>query len=199
MKIRLPRILAQLLLVILTAGMAFGIGFFATKSITADGEVSLYFVPDSPVLPPNQTLSMMLDAGVEEITFVRVTVNFDQTKVNLSGNITTTPSLATIIIPPTTPATANTTGVATFVVGLTPGDTAPTGIFELAQFPFTTISSTDNDSAILSVDVADSQIVNLAARGYPTRQKKQLHYCHLLSQVCIQKRMSHFLLRMLGT
>ena len=58
-------------------------------------------------------------------------------------------------------ANANSTGRAEIVLGLSPGDPAPVGIFELAQFSVTSISTVNNDATALLLDNTDIQIVDL--------------------------------------
>jgi len=152
--------MGMILILSFTSMFAFGIGFFGLKGIVAEDTVNLYFVPGSLEMPPGGVLSLMLDSGAENIGFVRVTVNFDNTKVQLTSEIVPTPNLGTVIELTSMPD-ANASGSATIVLGLSPGDTPPTGVFELAQIPITSISVVDNDATTFDIDT-DVQIVNVS-------------------------------------
>lgn len=122
--------------------------------------VRLLVSPASALLPPNADFVVVLDAAENNIGFVRFILNFDQSKVQLTGDIQTTDQLKTVIRK-TSVGEINQTGKAEIVLGLTPGDTAPTGSIQIANFSVTSVSLMENDSTIISIDPDDVQIVNL--------------------------------------
>lgn len=129
------------------------------EAIQAQGQVRLYFSPDTANIPPDAAISLRLDASGELIGFVRAEVNFDQTKVALTQEPVITPLLGTSI-EVTSRANANGTGNIVIVLGLSPNDEAPTGDFELAQLVFTSLTDEPNQSTNLTVNEAGSQIVD---------------------------------------
>lgn len=156
------RRLSVYLSLILVSLFAFGAGFLGMKGIMAGPDIDLYFVPANSIVDPDGVLSLMIDSGAEEIGFVDVTFYFDNSKIQLTDEVTLTSSLGTVVSK-TTMENANSSGTVNFVIGLSPGAVAPSGVFELVQFPVTSISTVDNDVAVVYVgtDNDDVQIVNV--------------------------------------
>lgn len=126
--------------------------------------VNVYVNPSATSLPPNSTFQIMLNSGSSQIAFVRFVANFDPGKVNLASEITATSSLVRVV-EKTSMAQANSSGSLTIVLGLDPLNKGnpPSGVFELANFDLSPTSSTTNDTATLSFDNAEFQIVNMNA------------------------------------
>lgn len=143
------------------------------RSKAAGEAVSVYFSPTQAGVPPNQTLRLMLDAKTNRISFAKVTVNFDVSKVKLISEVTTSSSLATIV-KKTAMAEANASGRVEISLGLASQNKAnpPTGVFELAQFVFTGATTQANQSASINIDNASvnssaSQVVDINAYALP--------------------------------
>lgn len=133
----------------------------ATVSLTAN--------PASATLPPNATIRLNLNAGAERIGFVKVVLTFNQAHINLAGEITTSTRLrqnrepaADPWITKTSMANANSSGRIVLVLALDELDrtNAPTGTFEIANFPIRAVATQQNLSTQLNFTVAESQIVN---------------------------------------
>lgn len=143
-------------------------GTGATFSISSSGEitptqpdtgdVTLSFSPSSVNLPPASNVKIMADSGGKFIAFVRAVITFDNSKVNLNSEITTNPQLSTIV-EKTGRVNANQLGRANIVIAAAPTDSQPSGVFELASFSLTNISTTA-DSTQMSFDISDMQIVD---------------------------------------
>ncbi|MBI1863646.1 hypothetical protein HYS03_00305 [Candidatus Woesebacteria bacterium] len=102
--------------------------------------VSLSFLPSSVSLPPDGTLRLMMDAKTYKIGFVKVEIDFDNSKVNLASEVIPTTTLKKVISL-TSLANANATGKIVAILGIDPNDVAnaPTGAFELANFKITPV------------------------------------------------------------
>ena len=133
------------------------------KVVFALDVVDLYFSPASADIPPNQPISLMLDAKTQQIGFVHVEMTFDPTLVNLTDEVTTTNFLKTIV-QKTSIVNANTTGRIILVLALSPEDVAspPTGLFELANLPFGSVTSQENVQATLTIDSPTVQVVDMS-------------------------------------
>ena len=126
----------------------------------AAGETArIYFEPATATFPPNQTMKMMIDSGTTGIGFVKAVVTFNPAKVKLTGEITTSDKLKTVV-EKTSMATANSTGQITIVLGLLPADSLnpPMGIFEIAQLPFGAATTTANQTDTLAFQTASMEM-----------------------------------------
>lgn len=132
--------------------------------------VSINTTPSRVTLPPNATVRLNLNAGSEQIGFVRVVLSFNRAHINLTGEISTTSRLDQSREPATDPwitkttmAEANSSGRIVLVLALDEADraNAPTGTFEIANFPVRAVSVQQNLSTQLNITVAESQIVNM--------------------------------------
>ena len=123
--------------------------------------VDIFFGPSEQNLPPDAHFRLMINSNEIEISFVRLIFNFDPTKLQLLDEIQIS-SLNTVVRK-TNMVTANTSGRAELVLGLTPGDTPPSGAFQVAEFSLTSISGTENDATALLIDNTDIQIVDSTA------------------------------------
>ena len=142
---------------VITTGVIIGI-----KTTFALDQVDLFFSPANANLPPNQTVNLMLDAKSQNIGFVHIELTFDPSLVNLTDEITTTNSLKTIVTK-TTRNSANTTGRIILVLALSPDDiaTPPTGLIELANLPFGSVTGQENVTTNVTIDTPTVQIVDL--------------------------------------
>jgi hypothetical protein len=128
-------------------------------------------------------VKVMLNARTNPIGYSRVVVNFDNSKVNITGNVTTSNQLtmnnadaeqdpnynpasslgvctgSTPCIIKTSVNKANNTGKLVLVLAKDPrvSGSGPTGNFELASF---TLQSLSNNASNVSITKSDSQIVN---------------------------------------
>lgn len=169
--------------------------FLAKKAIDLRSQAQVASVtfsisPATQNLPPNSTFRVMLDAGTQQIGFVRVEIPFDRTKVQLASEINTSTRLTKNnaeaetdpnYVPPqyacqgttpciikTTMVQANTAGKIVLVLGLNTTDRSnpPTGSFEVANFTLRTANTTASTTSI-SVDGTNSQVVNMNAIAAP--------------------------------
>jgi len=125
----------------------------------------VYFSPQPFSLPPNGTLSTMIDlADNNNVVFGWVFLEFDQTKVQLTGEITPNPSFSNVV-KVSTMAEANSSGKIEVALGLPSGATSPGGIIEWAKIPLRTIT-TQSVSTNFTVNVTSSQLVNVV-NGQP--------------------------------
>ena len=129
--------------------------------------VDLSFSPSSQTLPPDSAFRIMVNARTNNISFARVVFTFDRTKVNLSSEITTTSAMGTVV-ERTSRTNANSTGRATIVLAVPPGQALPTGNFEFARFNLTRISTTANDTTQLQFTQSETQVVDTTAEAAPS-------------------------------
>ncbi|KKQ85990.1 MAG: Glycoside hydrolase family 71 protein [Candidatus Woesebacteria bacterium GW2011_GWB1_38_8] len=125
----------------------------------------IYFAPSPLDLPPNSTVSVMIDpADNTSLQGGWVFVEFDQTKVQLTGEIMPNPTFSTIVR--VTPMSeANTTGKIEVALGLPPNVPSPTGIMEWAKIPLRAVNTTSSTTNITS-NIVNSQLVYLV-NGQP--------------------------------
>jgi hypothetical protein len=137
-----------------------------SNEILAQNEnVRIYFSPANMALNPAATLSLMLDTQSDQIAFVRIDLAFDRTKIQLSGEIQPTDLIGTVI-QKTTMASANSSGQITIMLGLFPGDPAPSGLFEVAQIPIRAATTTSQNTTISFVG-QNMEIVDQNAIALP--------------------------------
>src|SRR5689334_8194330 len=118
--------------------------FFSHKILKAitNPAVSVSFSPSTLSLPPDAGSTVVLNSGEEPIAFVRLSVLFDQTKIQLTDEITLT-SVFSTVIEKTTMVNANATGRILIVAALSPQqkDTPPKGAINFAQLNFHPLSN----------------------------------------------------------
>ena len=140
-----------------------GIVTYQTK-VQAQIPNSIYVKPAQASLPPDVTLAVRLNSGVNSIAFARVEIIFDQTLLQMTSNaIYPSPAPLKTLIYVTATSSANITGKFIAVVALAneDKDNAPAGDFEIMQFPFKTISPQLHQTAQLSFVQNGIQIVTM--------------------------------------
>lgn len=153
--------------------------FFAKYESKKGTSVEIFFKPSKIELSngKNGSLSIVLNSHKRKIAFVRVAIKFDAQKIQLSTNLVSNPKLSNVI-ENTSTTDANITGRAILVLGASPEDKQPQGIFELATF--TLRSNLNNESGIknteIMVEEADSQIVDGNAKEINIIAKKAKIY-----------------------
>jgi hypothetical protein len=128
----------------------------------------LLFSPSSVTMPPNASAGVTVNSGAARITFARVELTFDRTKVNLSDEIQVNGPLKAVI-GKTSRSAANSSGRIVVVVALcntvdipcSPAPTAPSGSFELFRVPLTAVGSQTGQTD-LRYDTGGMQIVDNA-------------------------------------
>ena len=144
----------------------------SSNSFVQGENVRIFFIPGHVTLPPDASLSLMLDAHSDQIGFVRIDLTFDPSKIQLSGEIQTT-DLLSIVIQKTGMTSANSTGHITIILGLAPSDPSPTGIFEVAQIQIhavTTLNQNANISVVeQNVEIVDKNATDLLFTSEPMR------------------------------
>lgn len=133
-------------------------------NVLAAGEQTTFsFTPgDTSITSSTSTAEhLMLNAGTYQIEFVNVTLTFNQSLFNLSGEITPGTALATVI-QKTSMADANSTGRINLVFGLSSANklATPSGNFEIAQIPVIGKTTAGNQSAVLGFDLSTVQVVD---------------------------------------
>lgn len=119
-------------------------------------------LPATSTLPPNTSYQVWFTSD-EAVGFVALVVTFDPTKITLTGEpAIVLPGFNRIAL--TSMADANATGRITMTAGLDPGRlaSAPTGAHQYADLPFAAVGAASGQTMI-SIDLAGTQIVNLAA------------------------------------
>lgn len=126
------------------------------------GAVEIFFVPDTATLPPDTAFALTLDAKSNKVGFVRLEVNFDNSKIKLVDEVQVTDKLKTVI-EKTSKSEANSSGNIVIVLGLAPGDkdNPPSGVFEFVRLVFTALGTTG--STQISVNDSGVQIVDMGA------------------------------------
>jgi len=143
----------------------------ATLTLNSGGGTGarVFSSPASATLPPNKTLGIMVDSGVEKVGFAQVEFTFNTAKVRLASEVQITGPLTTVLAK-TTRAQANSTGRVRIALGLplvqlpNPTPVPPSGSFEIARVTLTSASSTNNDSAGLDFDTGQLQVVTVGER-----------------------------------
>ncbi len=154
-KVLIPTILSL-------AAVIFGAGALQNKTSYSTKAAETYdvrFSPASAVLPPDRVVSVSINSATVGVGFAQLDINFDPSKVNLAGEITTSTALKTVV-QKTSMQVANSTGKITVVLGLSTDDRAnpPTGVFEIFNFPITVVTNQVNQTASFTVDPATSEI-----------------------------------------
>lgn len=132
------------------------------NSAAAGEAVQVTFESTGATMPPNRTVTVVTNSGTHPLSLGRVDVLFDQTRVNLAGEIILNDRLKTQVVV-TSMAEANSTGRATIVLGLSTADRAnpPTGRLQFAQIPFTAVGTGNNLPATLTIDTVKAQFVDI--------------------------------------
>lgn len=154
---------------------------FIPKAVPA--AVEIFFIPDTADLPPDTTFALNIDVKSNKVGFVRMELDFDNSKIGLTGDIQTTDKLKTVMRK-TSVSEANSTGQIVVVLGLSTGDkdNPPTGVFEFMRMTFgkisgsgtTNISVNDNGVQIADMDAnelvftSSPATINLTAGPTPT-------------------------------
>jgi hypothetical protein len=109
-----------------------------------------------------QAMSLTLGVKTNRIGFARVAVAFDKNKVKLGGEVQLTGTMGNQVLV-TSAADANSSGKIIVAAAITPANrtNAPTGTFAIATLPFTTVSTTANDTTVISITGSDTQIVEM--------------------------------------
>ncbi len=150
--------------------------FFLTKYITkqsykpssAASNVLLFFDPQNATLPPNTDMRILVNPQGERAAFIRVTVKFDHTKINLTSDVI--PENDAYIIPALSDGTklvssideANLNGKIDAVFLVPPQNISqiPTTTFELTRIGFRSISNQPNQNTEIYFDNQSMQAVD---------------------------------------
>lgn len=132
--------------------------------------VKLSLSPPATVIPPNRSLSLVIDSGSEKIAYIRAEVTFNPNLIQLTGDIGTSEKLR-MVLRKSTRDQANSLGRIVVILGLAPADRAnpPVGQFEIAKFNFTAKSISDSSIAQFSIDSSALQVVNWDASEMETK------------------------------
>lgn len=150
--------------IILVSIIVLAVGAVVAVATKAEGTASLYLTPAASEMPPDLDLEIKLDTAGNQVGFARVELKFDQTAVQLRGEITGGSELDNLISK-TSMADANSTGNILLVVGLTieNRDTPPSGILTLGRLPFTAVTGGENVVTDVDFNLEGIQIVDMNA------------------------------------
>lgn len=126
--------------------------------------VQLTFSPNSGTLPPDKSLAIVIEAGLEKISGAHIEFTFDPTHVQLAEEVQIVGALTQVFVK-TTVAEANATGRVKLAVGLPLGQAGygPSGNIEIARVTFRA-AITANPAASVNFDENKVEIVNDSAR-----------------------------------
>ncbi len=160
-------------IIVLTVLVRAGVNYIRSRGATTP---IIKFESANYTLPQSSPIKLIVDSGGNSLGFVRTEISFDNTKIRLGQEITTTP-LFKRKISVTSMIDANTSGKIVIALGIDPTDTGnpPTGVSELAQLFFVPATANSNQSTVLSFSPATMQIVNTSFTSYfPTVQSSSL-------------------------
>lgn len=131
----------------------------------ANGSANISVLPSSVTMPPERVFQVwitpQLNVGDSGVAFVRVSLTFDPSKINLIQDpVLATPGFNKI--QSTSLTQANSTGILVFVAGLDPEQRAlaPRTAFQFLNIQFRTNTPT-SVTTLIGVNTTDSQIADL--------------------------------------
>lgn len=140
---------------------------FAKNESKKGTSAEIFFKPSKIELKngENGSLSIVINSHKRKIAFVRLAIKFDAQIIQLSTNLVSNPKLSNVI-ENTSTNDANTSGRAILVLGASPEDIQPQGVFELATFTARSITGDKSGRKIseIMIEEADSQIVDGSAK-----------------------------------
>lgn len=120
-------------------------------------------------LSPGTPVKVFVDTKSYEIGFIRVTVKFDNEKIELIDEVTIDPKFATLI-QKSTQDEANANGEIVIAAGLKPGDSNQSGNLEIASLPFAKKDKAAGETTLQFITF-QSQVVNMKAQELPLEKK----------------------------
>ena len=164
------QVFSLLILLILVITIPLAIYLIKNNRIFRTGaaaDVTLSIQPGSAEMPPNTSFKLMADSGSNEVSFVRVQINFDPDLIQLSNEIAISSALQQTITQ-TSISEANSTGSILLVVAQsTSQSNGPSGSFEIASLNFSTNTSSETQTQISIFD-DETQIVDASANELTT-------------------------------
>ena len=158
-QVRYKDILMRYLILSIAAGLIFGVAVVMAQT---PNQVTIKILPAAASLPPDQVLEVRLDSGAAGVGFARIEIDFDQTKVQMVDEATTSGVLRTVMSQ-TVKDEANSSGRIVVVLGLATADrdNPPTGEFEVFRVQMKSISGAVNDTTEVGVNTEGSQVVTI--------------------------------------
>ncbi len=149
-------------------GAVRAVGLLRSNAAAPTAQIS--FSPGAPVFSsatPKQNVTVNLNVGANKVGFVKITILFDKAKLALSGEVTPTNTLKTVVSQ-TTMSEANATGQIQLSLGLSTGDRTnpPTGVIPVVVIPFQSIDTKVNDTSTLSIDEANTNVADMLPQYY---------------------------------
>lgn len=134
----------------------------------AQPQVTLFFDPSPLEVSGPASATLKINSGQEQIAFVRISVDFDKTKVNLSQDIVLS-NVFKNVISKTSIAEANASGNFQIVAALSVEDrkNPPAGIIDVATLNFIPVVDAPNQEVDLVFDNENIQIVDINASELP--------------------------------
>ena len=127
---------------------------------------NIYFDPGTVTLTGEVPIKVMANFPNNEIAFTQVVVTFDQSKIQLASEITTTIAFSQTI-EKTDMATANAQGRANIIIAANTADTPQTGIFEIANFTIIPVEGAATDPTSIEFLTNEMQIVDMLEQALP--------------------------------
>ncbi len=130
----------------------------------SSGTAELFFEPSSLVTPPDSSVGLWVTTD-KPLGFASVEINFDNTKLKLTQELTFPTVQFKKMIKQTSMTEANNTGKIAFVIAVdqTTLSSAPSGNFTLASLKFAPKTTLSNQQAALSITTTKVQLVDQGA------------------------------------
>lgn len=129
----------------------------------ADSNVKFYLVPEANTIRPETTISAFVDTKTIPVSFVRVALTFDKSKIRFVSppRIDFANKFGTII-QSTSVEDANNLGKFVLVLGLSPEkkESPPSGVIVLTSLAFEPVTSVPNETTTIEFTSSDMQIVS---------------------------------------
>ncbi|OGG23451.1 hypothetical protein A3E42_00190 [Candidatus Gottesmanbacteria bacterium RIFCSPHIGHO2_12_FULL_40_13] len=121
--------------------------------------INFYFEPSEVINPHNVRIKIIADSNDKNVAFIKTVVKFDPSKIKLEGEIETSTYFSTVVKKPGIDE-INKSGIAAFVIASSPTDSQPSGVFEVANFPISTIPDENGYDTGIDFAVSEMQIVS---------------------------------------
>lgn len=119
--------------------------------------VYAYVLPSSQNIPPDGVFKLTLDLSTNTVSFIRVSIDFDKTKLNIN-DITYNKNLPVMLVDSSSIEEANLQGKIFVVLAVAPDKNLLTGSFDMFYFNASSLVA-DVVSTQITVNTSDTQIV----------------------------------------
>ncbi len=145
---------------VITVFLAGSVSFLKSNAVlNSVNSAQIYLSPDSVDIPPDATISVMVNPYNQTISFISATLHYDPTVLQLSSAVSTSTSpLKNFSV--SSLADANTTGNITIVETQVPGTSIPNQPFEIATIKFTAVNPDNLNQSDITIIDEETQMVN---------------------------------------